>query len=78
MSVICNTRYGLLRRVTGGMWQYLLTMPCGDLEPLSEAQYRGEVSIDHAHGCRSANPCAYHETHNLDKAVAFAGGWRTV
>lgn len=73
MSFIANTRHGLLRRVEhdNGHRVLLVCPGCGDLEPLSDEQFHGTVSV-HPPACKGG----YHETHDFAAAVESGGGWR--
>ena len=60
MSQIVTTKLGRFRRVTPDAW--LWECPCGQWASLSDDQWNGRVSVDHAsQGCS----VSYHETHNF-------------
>ncbi len=77
MTVIANTRLGVIRRVIRDQrFVYLLECPgCGRRGELDDDQWHGRVSVDHASmGC----PGGYHETHDFAAAVQATGGFRVV
>lgn len=68
MSEIVTTDVGRFRRVTDGKTKWWLweCPSCQQWCGLSEAQWAGAVSVDHAaDGCTGA----YHETHNFGAAL---------
>lgn len=68
MSEIVTTDLGRFRRVTDGKTKWFLweCPACKQWCGLSEDQWNGRVSVDHAaDGCSGA----YHETHNFGAAL---------
>jgi hypothetical protein len=77
MSTIAVTPLGNFRKVNqpGPLERdWLFECPgCGEWMSLSDDQWRGRVSVDHASmGC----PGRYHETHEYSSALS-ASGWAT-
>jgi hypothetical protein len=73
VSLVAETALGPIIQLPDGD-PYAIKMPCGDWERMSQAQFEGKVSVNHAAICRRG--CSYHETHDYAAAVDAVGGFR--